>query len=355
MALEFSPNGMWLAIGTTIGSCQVWDLLTDSIIHQVSSPEETPSAVRSISWNVSNATLLISYLGGLISQWSIKDRTHLKIHQAVSFVAAFYHKDSIIVVDGNCVQRYGVEGEEREKFEAENPFSAVAYNPSGILLLGNSLGEVSLLNCSDFTIIATQSNLGSSIEKIFCHPTKWPLVLMIMKDRSVRFFTLSESKDHLEQQQKFLDVINRAPFISAGFTHDGEFAFGSIKQKSTHTICLWELVNGSILQQLEGPHDELVDVRWHPRRPVVASISKSGKCYVWRPNYPKKWSALFANMQEVEENVEYIEREDEFDEVPDEEQKEEVFMDEDIDLVTIDGLVSPDDIKEVHLFTDKQQ
>jgi len=62
--------------------------------------------------------------------------------------------------------------------------------------------------------------------------------------------------------------------------------------------------------------------------------------YLWSIVAPQKWSALAPDFAEVEENIEYVEREDEFDIIPDEEihkrmQKEE---DEDIDVLTIEPI-----------------
>ena len=85
-------------------------------------------------------------------------------------------------------------------------------------------------------------------------------------------------------------------------------------------IYVWERSHGSLVKILEGPREELGVLEWHPTRPMVVACGlESGCIYTWSIVTPQKWSALAPDFGEVEENVEYIEREDEFDIHPAEE------------------------------------
>ena len=53
--------------------------------------------------------------------------------------------------------------------------------------------------------------------------------------------------------------------------------------------------------------------QWHPQRPVIASTDSYGRIVIWAIGYQEKWSAYAPDFKELEENVEYEEREDEFD------------------------------------------
>ena len=106
-----------------------------------------------------------------------------------------------------------------------------------------------------------------------------------------------------------------------------------------HDIYIWERGHGSLVKILEGPKEELGAVEWHPQRPLVAATGvESGRIYVWGINMPQRWSALAPDFVEVEENVEYIEKEDEFDIHPIEElhRKRLDQEDEDVDVLTVD-------------------
>ena len=71
---------------------------------------------------------------------------------------------------------------------------------------------------------------------------------------------------------------------------------------------------------------------------VAACGIETGRIYLWSVVTPQRWSALAPDFVEVEENVEYIEREDEFDIHP----KEEIHKrrldleDENIDALTVE-------------------
>ena len=65
---------------------------------------------------------------------------------------------------------------------------------------------------------------------------------------------------------------------------------------------------------------------------------ETGRVYLWSIVTPQRWSALAPDFAEVEENVEYIEREDEFDIHPIEEihKRRLDLEDEAVDVLTIE-------------------
>jgi COMPASS component SWD1 len=79
-------------------------------------------------------------------------------------------------------------------------------------------------------------------------------------------------------------------------------------------------------------------VQWHPHRPFVAAVGvENGHIYIWSILTPQRWSALAPDFIEVEENVEYVEREDEFDIQPPEElhKRRLDLEDEEVDVLSI--------------------
>ena len=83
--------------------------------------------------------------------------------------------------------------------------------------------------------------------------------------------------------------------------------------------------------------------QWHPHRPFVAACGlETGRIHFWSIPTPQRWSALAPDFAEVEENVEYVEREDEFDIHPIEEihKRRLDLEDEAVDVLTIDPVKS---------------
>jgi COMPASS component SWD1 len=58
---------------------------------------------------------------------------------------------------------------------------------------------------------------------------------------------------------------------------------------------------------------EVFCIQWHPIRPVIASVSTYGNIHIWATSRDENWSAFAPDFIELEENLEYEEKEDEFD------------------------------------------
>lgn len=50
---------------------------------------------------------------------------------------------------------------------------------------------------------------------------------------------------------------------------------------------------------------------------MIASVTSAGEINIWQTNPAEQWSAFAPGFEELEENREYLEREDEFDIVSD--------------------------------------
>ena len=81
---------------------------------------------------------------------------------------------------------------------------------------------------------------------------------------------------------------------------------------------------------MEGPKEPLLDVhvsycqyfnvivlisddQCHPLMSMICSVNTFGGIYIWSTVTTEKWGAFAAHFEELDENLEYIEREDEFD------------------------------------------
>lgn len=102
-------------------------------------------------------------------------------------------------------------------------------------------------------------------------------------------------------------------------------------------IYIWELSTSSLLRILENTSEPAI-IEWHPSRPLLACTSiETGSISIYSVQPQQKWSALAPDFTEVTENVEYVEREDEFDTYPDVEQERRRVEreDEEVDVLTM--------------------
>ena len=55
--------------------------------------------------------------------------------------------------------------------------------------------------------------------------------------------------------------------------------------------------------------------QWHPRRAYVACCRRKNAVELWSKTFAEEWTAFAPNVKQLDRNVEYVEKEDEFDAV----------------------------------------
>jgi COMPASS component SWD1 len=168
---------------------------------------------------------------------------------------------------------------------------------------------------------------------------------------------LDPSTLYLSVEHKFQDLVNRlrwnhasiSPSPTSSLTPDPSnpttsFAASDYVVATTYMkrdIYIWELRTNSLLRILENREEPAI-IEWHPSRPLLACTSiETGSIQIWGIEPQQKWSALAPDFTEVTENVDYIEREDEFDVYPEAEHQKRRLDREDevIDILTMDRKV----------------
>lgn len=367
ICLRFSHRGDLLATGTLKGTISIFDLETNGIARKLQG--HTGRAIQSLSWERSGRYLLSSSVDWKVIIWDLKDGSKARIVNlgAPVYIAEFHPFDHLKICAAlyehrpvladlhsptkahqhplpNLPKRAPHE-QESEKADAKHFTTVAAFTPDGShIVTGTTKGWLNILStATQKTIYSTR--LSSKPILLIRLSASGNSLLINSSDTIIRTIRLPDLNTanpdsiNLEVEHKFQDVVNRLSWNHVAFS-PGRADYVTASTLMNHDVYIWERGHGSLVKILEGPREELGAVEWHPSRPVVAATGvESGRVYLWGVVAPQRWSALAPDFMEVEENVEFVEREDEFDILPlgeVEKRRLEEEEAEEVDVLTVD-------------------
>uniref|UniRef100_A0A5K4EQJ9 Putative retinoblastoma binding protein n=1 Tax=Schistosoma mansoni TaxID=6183 RepID=A0A5K4EQJ9_SCHMA len=327
ITLQFNRVGSLLAIGCNDGRIEIWDHVTRRI-SKVLVAHAHP--VCSLSWSRDSKRLLSASTDNTVSIWNVLSSACEQTFQfpcpvmKVQFNAR--KPDQLLV----CPMRHAPVvinipsgAPTIVQPEDENDLSIVAsYDRRGrYIYTGNSKGKVCIYETKDFQLISSfkSTSAANAAIKSIEFARRGEYFLLNCADRVIRVYNcedaLNANVTDPEPIKKLKDLVTGSHWRKCCFSGDGEYiCAGSMKQ---HSIYLWERASGTLVKILHGQKGEtLLDVVWHPLRPIIVSISNSvtkEQVSIWAQTQVQNWSAFAPDFKELDENVEYEERESEFD------------------------------------------
>uniref|UniRef100_A0A7N0RCH2 Uncharacterized protein n=1 Tax=Kalanchoe fedtschenkoi TaxID=63787 RepID=A0A7N0RCH2_KALFE len=391
--IAFNRRGTLLAAGCADGSFVVWDFETRGIAKEFCD-KECNRGITSICWSKYGQRILVSAADKSLSLWDVvkgEKIAHTTLQQmpfkasldpvssSVQCLVCPLSSVPIIVdlADGTTkavpasISDLASEsislsnGKPADTIPSHIPLAASFNKHGGLICVGNLKGEVLIVDKRSLEILAAIDVSGVSAIKNIVFSRNGKYMLINSNDRIIRVYenllpskgavkvleNLNSEVNELERVEKlkavglksvaltgeFQDSITRVHWKSPCFSGDGEWVVAGSGNKGEHKMYIWDRA-GHLVKILEGPKEALVDLAWHPVHPIVASVSLIGLVYIWAKEYTENWSAFAPDFKELEENEEYIEREDEFDVMPETEKVKEITIDEDIevDIMTMD-------------------
>ncbi|XP_004498849.1 protein RBL-like [Cicer arietinum] len=308
--IAFNRRGTLLAAGCNDGSCVIWDFETRGIAKELRD-NECSSAITSICWSKCGNRILASAADKSLSLWDVMSGKRI----------------TKIVLQQTPLQARLHPGSSKPSLCLACPLSCtpmiVDLNTGDTTFLKVSVSEkpsgpnsASRNKCSDgsTSFTPTAACFSKYGNLVYVGNSKGEILVIDSKDGEVR---------------------GMVP-ISGGSVVKNIVVGGSAS-KGEHKIYIWDRA-GHLVKILEGPKEALIDLAWHPLRPIVVSVSLNGIVYIWAKDYTENWSAFAPDFKELEENEEYVEREDEFDLIPETEKVKgtDGNEDEEIDIVTVE-------------------
>ncbi|TYJ55224.1 hypothetical protein B9479_004054 [Cryptococcus floricola] len=357
VCLSFNPSGPYaghyLAVGNSYGRVEIWDVETRGVVRVL---EGHVRAVESLSWSRNNRYLLSASSDGTALVWDLSalphpllvPRTPLTESQAGSSnaststsrlhtirfdspvtSASFNPRNSrillavlscgeVILVDlrkggGKFKLEYSPGDEEESASRKRVSMTCADFSPCGSrIYAGTSNGMLLVIDPMSRQVLHHIKVANASIRQLTLDASGFHLITSAT-DRALRLLQVDPLTLTLTAFHRFQDLVNRTPWYSVGFSGDAEYVMAGAAHKSAHNVFIWDRESGVLVKVLEGPKEPLIACAWHPTRPIVASISSGGDVHLWQTASPDNWAAFAPGFEELEENVEYDEREDEFD------------------------------------------
>ncbi|KAK1144652.1 chromatin binding protein [Aspergillus melleus] len=380
-SLRFNRKGDYLASGRVDGTVVIFDIETNGVARKLRGHTRQ---IQSLSWSRDGRYLLSSSQDWKCILWDLKDGSRVRTvrfeapvyiaelhpYNHLLFVASLFEEQPVLVdvSSPKPIKRILPSAPFRPKSEEVDPavvakqaaqdakqstcvtiFTALGNH----IIAGTSKGWINIIETQTCTTIhssrlcnglVTLIRLSSNGRDILINSSDRVIRTILMPDLSQLGIDLELANIKLQVEHKFQDVVNRLSWNHVTFSSTSEFVTASTYMNPD--IYVWERSHGSLVKILEGPREELGVVEWHPHRPMVVACGlESGHIYTWSIVTPQKWSALAPDFGEVEENVEYVEREDEFDVHPAEEiHKRRLDQEDEVpDVLTIDSQKSDAD------------
>jgi len=246
----------------------------------------------------------------------------------------------------------------RSKFADGNPPftpTAAAFDKHGDLVyVGNTKGEILIVDSKSIQVHAVIPIPGGAVVKDIVLSRDGQYLLTNSNDRVIRVYknilpvkgsgeeirNLSNNSNDYESHYDKLkvngtsclilsseisDFITRTHWRTPCFSGNGQWVVGASANKGEHKLQIWDQA-GPLVKILEGQKEAVIDLAWHPAEPTIATVSVRGFVYIWAKEHVENWSAFAPDFEELEENEEYVEREDEFDLNPREEEVNKISL-----------------------------
>ncbi|KAL8731922.1 MAG: hypothetical protein Q9166_003054 [cf. Caloplaca sp. 2 TL-2023] len=368
--IRFNRKGDFLASGRVDGTVVVFDIETNGVARKLRGHTRQ---IQSLSWSGDGRYLLTSSQDWKCILWDLHDGKKLRtvrfeapvyiaeLHPTnhLLFVASLFEDQPLLVDISSPIplkhqlpsapKRPKLDRAELNEKQAlqdarQSTCVTVFTAQGGHIIAGTSKGWLNIIDVSSRETVHS-TRLCTGVIILLRLTASGRDMVSNASDRVIRtipipnFSQAGQDMDNIkiEVEHKFQDVVNRLSWNHVVFSSTGDYVAASTYMN--HDIYVWERGHGSLVKILEGPKEELGVMEWHPHRPFVAACGlETGRVYLWSIITPQRWSALAPDFAEVEENVEYVEREDEFDIHPIEEihKRRLDLEDEAIDVLTID-------------------
>ncbi|VDP05332.1 unnamed protein product [Soboliphyme baturini] len=323
LTCRFNRWGSLLAVGCNDGRVLIFDFITRGIVKAIAAHVQP---VCSLSWSRDGYKLLTASTDNTVAIWNVlTGECDRRFRFASPVLSVQFHprnkrkflicplKHPAILVDLDGTHAFIPTEDEL----CSDSYMVASFDRRGqYLISGNSKGKINVYLTDTVQVVASFRLPSCHCVRSIETSKREQNFLSNSNDRVIRIFDLEQVlkagiNGDPEPVHKLQDLVNKTPWKVCCFSGDNEYVCGGSAR--THAVYIWEKNSGSLVKILHGVKGEqLLDLVWHPARPLVCSIS-NGIVSVWSQTHVENWSAFAPDFKELDENVEYEERESEFD------------------------------------------
>ncbi|KAH8830539.1 WD40 repeat-like protein [Flagelloscypha sp. PMI_526] len=341
---RFDSSGRYLAAGRYDGSVAIWDVELKAVVRWL---DGHVKAVTSIDWSRNSKYIMTASKDWNIIIWDLTEeydppqrkhtiRFDVEVHGASfhprnsQIVLALMGSGEVYMVDMRKSKNTRVElvepPDEGGEDDSTRGMTAAKFDPTGKLIFVGTTGSTILVfNSRTQRMVARHRVPGAGKFRGFEFGKSGRLLVSNSSDKVLRQFILPSyetpaedtttwTESELEATHKFVEPINKFAWNAMSYSPDGEWLAGGASDPSGHKIYVWDMANdGYLASPLEGGREPLTYLHWHPSKAYMASTTKKGNILLWHTPTPEKWGAFAGGFEELDENIEYEEKEDEFD------------------------------------------
>ncbi|KAJ4375319.1 WD domain protein [Neocucurbitaria cava] len=300
-ALRFSPDGQYIASGSSDCTIKLWDAHTGTLEHTL---EGHLAGISTLSWSFDSRILASGSDDKSIRLWDVKrglpHPTPFIGHHNYVYSIAFSPKGNMLVSGSydEAVYLWDVRAARvmRSLPAHSDPVSGVDFVRDGTLIV----------SCSHDGLIRVWDTATGQCLRTLVHEDNAPVssvkfspngryVLAWTLDSCVRLWNYIEGKGKCVKT--YQGHVNKNFSLSGAFgTYgtkstrgghhhaDQEFAFIASGSEDGSVI-LWDVSSKNVLQRLEGHIDAVLAVDTHPTERIIASAGLDRTVRVWRADY----------------------------------------------------------------------
>jgi len=137
--------------------------------------------------------------------------------------------------------------------------------------------------------------------------------------------------------REFSHVVDRHQWQACAFSGNSEFIVASPAVCSSRNMFVWSRHYGNLLTCIGTDAEHLMDLEFHPVRPICVSVSNVGHIWVWgQPAVQQQWSAFDTGFVHLKENMEFFPQSNagEAERLRNELESRKAKLDELVDIVT---------------------